>query len=305
MLPHPLVECVPNISEGRDHHKIQALAQIIKQHDGVALLDVDSDADHHRTVITFAGTPEAVGEAAFQLVQAAMNQIDLNTHQGVHPRMGALDVLPFVPLQGATLENCVALANQVGKRIGENLNIPVFLYEAAAKQPERRNLANVRKGPFETFPDKLQTTEWQPDYGPSQLHSSAGAIAVGARQPLIAFNVNLNTDNLSLARHIAKEIRHSSGGFPEVKALGFSLEQRGIVQVSMNMTNYKVTSLYEVFDRISTLASEQGITVTESEIVGLTPRQALLDGEISSLKLSSFDAAQVLESQIERAFDHE
>ncbi len=305
MPPHPLIECVPNLSDGRNSTNIEKLAQVIEQHDGVALLNVDSDFDHHRTVITFAGTPEAVGEAAFQLTQAAVECIDLNTHQGVHPRMGALDVLPFVPLDGATMEDCIQLANQVGKRIGASLKIPVYLYEAAATKPERQNLAHIRQGQFEQFSEKLQETEWQPDYGPTQRHPTAGVLAVGARQPLIAFNVNLNTNDLELAKEIAKQIRHSNGGLPHVKALGFPLLHRGLVQVSMNMTNYHSTSLFQVFESIEKLAADAGVTIAESEIVGLTPRQALLDVGKSYLKLATLTDSQVLETRIEEVFDHD
>lgn len=305
MVPRPLIECVPNLSEGRDQQTIQALANVIETHPGVALLHVDSDADHHRTVITFAGAPASVGEAAFQLTKAAVEQIDLTQHQGVHPRMGALDVLPFVPLDSATMDDCVRLAHQVGERIGQELNLPVYLYESAATRPERQNLASVRKGQFEHFSEKIQHPDWLPDYGPAELHPTAGAIAVGARPVLIAFNVNLNTDDPAIARKIAKRIRHSGGGLPHVKALGFPLAQQGKVQVSMNMTDYRITSLFQVFDQIAQMAGQFGITVAESEIVGLAPQQALLDTATTLLKLASFDPAQILESQIERAFADE
>lgn len=302
MIPEKLVECVPNVSEGRDPEKIEQLAQAVRQIEGVALLDVDADADHHRSVITFAGAPEAALEAACALAARAVALIDLNEHRGEHPRMGALDVLPFVPLRGMSLEACVELARRAGERIARELNVPVYLYEAAATRPERENLARIRQGQFEGFFEKIQRPEWAPDFGPTRVHPTAGVTAVGARPPLIAFNVNLNTSDLEIARRIAQAVRHSSGGLRYVKALGFALEERGIVQVSMNMTHYERTPLFRALELIRREADRYGVAVVGSEIVGLVPQAALLEAAAFYLQLEAFDPDQVLEERLQRAF---
>jgi len=294
------VECVPNISEGRDAGVVRDVAQAVRV-DGVALLGVDSDPDHHRTVISFAGSVEAVARAAFALAKQAVKRIDLNTHRGAHPRMGSLDVLPFVPLQGTTMDDCVALARQVGERIARELRVPVYLYGEAAVRPERRNLAAVRRGQFEGLTEKIKHPQWAPDFGDPVPHPTAGATAVGARAPLIAFNVNLDTEDLDLARQIAKKVRYSSGGLPCVKALGFALPQRACVQVSMNMTDYERTGLHGAFGLIEQEAARAGVGVLGSEIVGLTPQRALLDSAQFYLKLNGFSQGQILEHVLAEA----
>jgi len=297
-----LIECVPNVSEGQDQAVIDTLANAVSGCEGVALLHVDSDPDHHRSVISFAGEPEAVANAAFALAQAALEHIDLRQHQGVHPRMGALDVLPFVPLDGATMAQCVALARCVGQRIGDALQLPVYLYGTAASDESRRNLAHIRQGQFEGFFEKIKDPAWIPDFGPHCIHPSAGVCAVGARPALIAFNGTLDTEEVEVAKRIARQIRESSGGLPAVKALGFALRSRGLVQVSMNLTDYGRTSLFEVFERIAEQAARSGVRVLDSEIVGLTPLRALADAARYYLKLKTFSHEQVLEERIFKAF---
>jgi len=300
-----LVECIPNISEGRDRAKIEKIVQAVREVKGVKLLDVDPDADHHRTVITFVGEPKAVGEAALELTAKAVELIDLREHRGEHPRMGAVDVIPFVPIRGVTMEECVELSKEVGRKIWECFEIPVYLYEESASRPERRDLAQIRKGEFEGFPAKIQEPEWAPDFGERRVHPTAGVVAVGARMPLIAFNVNLGTDNLEIAKKIARAVRHSSGGLRYVKALGFALEERGIVQVSMNMTNYEKTPLYRAFLLIEREAERYGVPVVGSEIVGLVPREALYQTAEFFLKLEDFQRDQILEDRIEQALAEE
>ncbi len=299
--PKKIVECIPNVSEGRDPDKIEQLAQAVKGTPGVALLDVDSDADHHRTVISFVGGPEAVGEAALRLVEKAVELIDLTKHKGEHPRMGAVDVIPFVPIQNVTMAECVELSKRVGQQIWERFRVPVYLYEQSATRPERENLATIRKGEFEGFFEKIQEPDWAPDFGEREVHPTAGVVAVGARMPLIAFNVNLGTDNLDIAKKIAQAVRHLSGGLRYVKALGFKLEDRGIVQVSMNMTNYQKTPLYRAFILIEREAKRYGVPVVGSEIVGLVPREALYQTAEFFLQLEDFQREQILEDRIEQA----
>lgn len=302
MRTHPLIECVPNVSEGQDQAVIAALAGAVDGCKGVALLHVDSDPDHHRSVISFAGKPEAVAKGAFALAQAALERIDLRQHQGVHPRMGALDVLPFVPLHGATMAQCVDLAQAVGQRIGEELEVPVYLYGAAARTEARRNLAHIRRGQFEGFFEKIKDPEWLPDFGPQRVHPSGGVCAVGARPVLIAFNVTLDTADVEVAKRIAQQVRESSGGLLAVKALGFALKSRGLVQVSMNLTDHTRTPLVEVFERIVAQAAHSGVRVVDSEIVGLVPLQALAEAARFYLKLGTFSHEQVLEERLFEAF---
>ncbi len=294
-----IVECVPNFSEGRREGVVDEIAGAIRAAGGVNVLDVQRDPDHNRSVITFVGAPQAVAEAAFAGVAKAAELIDLNEHEGEHPRMGAADVVPFVPIAGVTMEDCVEIANQVGERIGEELAIPVYLYEAAATRRERRNLADVRRGEYEAIRDEIGTNpERAPDYGPTRM-GPAGATAVGARPPLIAYNVNLGTDDLDIANRIARAVRHSSGGLRYVKALGFDIEERDIVQVSMNMTNYEKTPLFRVFHMIKREAERYGVPVIGSEVVGLTPANALFDTADFYLQLESFDRdLQVLENRL-------
>jgi glutamate formiminotransferase len=303
--PKKIVECVPNVSEGRDEQKIEQLAQAVRGIPGVRLLDVDPDPDHHRTVITFVGSPEAVEQAALQLTQQAVELIDLRQHKGEHPRMGAVDVIPFVPIKNVTMSECIELSKRVGQQIWERYEVPVYLYEQSATRPEREDLAAIRKGEFEGFFTKIQEPEWAPDFGERRVHPTAGVVAVGARMPLIAFNVNLGTDNLEVAKKIAQAVRHSSGGLRYVKALGFKLEDRGIVQVSMNMTNYQKTPLYRAFVLIEREAERYGVPVVGSEIVGLVPREALYQAAEFFLQLEDFQRDQVLEDRIEKAFEEQ
>lgn len=294
----PLIECVPNISEGRDRDKIEVIAKVVCQIPGAIVLDVDPDADHHRTVITFAGEPRAVEVAVLRLVEKAVELIDLTKHKGEHPRMGAIDVIPFVPLRGVTISECVELARHVGSQIWENFKVPVYLYEEAATRPERRDLANIRKGEFEDFPKKIQEPDWAPDFGERAVHPTAGVSAVGARPPLIAFNVNLATNNLEIAKKIAQAVRGSDGGLRYVKALGFALSGRGIVQVSMNLTNFEKTPLHRVFALLKLEAQRWGVPILSSEIVGLVPQAALLQVAEHFLRLEQFQYDQVLENRL-------
>ena len=296
-----LVECVPNFSEGRRPEIIEAIVNEIESVADVFLLDKEMDADHNRAVITIVGEPEATKEAAFRMIKKASELIDLNTHTGEHPRMGATDVVPFIPLENVTTEECVQLAKELGQRVGEELQIPVFLYEDAATRPERKNLAKVRKGQFEGLREEIGTNpERTPDFGPNHIHTTAGATAIGARFFLVAYNVNLDTQDLALAKNIAKKIRQSSGGFECVKAMGFDLADRNIVQVSMNMVNYTVTSLATVYHAIKEEAEKAGVNVLESEIVGLVPKNALVDSAVELLKVTDFSAEQIIENKIDQ-----
>lgn len=291
----PLIECVPNFSDARRPEVIEAIAAAIRAVPGVALLDIQSDNDHNRSVITMAGAPEPVGEAAFQAVKRAAELIDLDAHQGEHPRLGATDVVPFVPVRGATMADCVALARQVGARIGGELEIPVYLYEEAATRPERRNLADIRRGEYEGLKATIGTPERAPDFGPARL-GPAGATVVGARGFLIAYNVYLNTDDVAVAKAIAKAVRHSSGGLRHVKALGLLVE--GQAQVSMNLTDFTQSPIHRVVEMIRREAQRYGCLVTRSELVGMLPQQALLDAAVWYLQLDGFDPQQVLENQL-------
>ena len=293
-----LVECVPNFSEGRRKDVVEAIVGEIRAVDGVKLLDYSTDRDHNRAVVTFVGEPDAAVEAAFNAAKKAAELIDMNRHTGEHKRMGATDVIPFVPLRGVTMDDCVALAKRLGRRIGEELNIPVYLYEAAATRPERKNLAKVRKGQYEGIKEEIKTNpDRKPDYGPSEL-GTAGATAVGARPFLVAFNVNLDTSDLSIAKEIAKSIRESSGGYPAVKAMGFDIADRGIVQVSMNLVDYKVTSPHFIFDVIKKMAKERGVGVMESELIGLAPREAIPPEDVAYLKIVNFSDDQIIENRL-------
>ncbi len=297
-MAHRVIECVPNVSEGRDRGAVEAIAAAATGA-GCRVIDVSSDPDHNRTVITLVGDDLGLEQGVLRLVEEAVARIDLTKHRGAHPRMGAVDVIPFIPVTGATMEECVALSHRVGVSISERFGIPVFLYEESATTPERRNLAKIRSGEFEGLGEKLADEQWTPDYGPKAPHPSAGAVAVGAREFLVAFNVNLATGDLSVAKKIAAAVRHSSGGLRYVKALGLSLEERGIVQVSMNLTNFRKTPVLRVFDMIRREAERMGVLVLESEIIGKIPRQALVDAAISSLQVRSFDLSMILEEGIE------
>lgn len=293
-----LIESIPNISEGRDTKKIEKITKKITEVDHVAILNVDSDVDHNRTVITIAGPPEPLIKAVLKMVESAIELIDLNQHAGEHPRMGAVDVIPFVPIRDASMGLCVKISHEVGQRIGEEFDIPVYLYEKSATKPERKNLAYIRRGEFEGFPEKIKREEWAPDFGPKEIHPTFGACAVGAREPLIAYNVNLGTDDLKIAKKIAKAVRHSSGGLRFVKALGLEIGERGIVQVSMNMTNYRKTPLFRVFELIKREAKRYSVPVVGSEIVGLIPQEALNQAADFYLQLENFEEDLILENRL-------
>lgn len=292
------VECVPNFSEGRDAGKIDAIVEAVELA-GAVVLDRTSDSDHNRSVVTFAAPAEAVGEAAFRAVQQAVASIDLGMHTGEHPRIGAADVVPFVPIAGVTLEDCVRIAHQTGRRIWEQLRVPVYFYEAAALRPQCRNLAEIRRGNWEGLREEvLVNAERRPDCGGPGLHSSAGAVVVGARKFLIAFNVNLATSDLSIARRIARKVRESSGGLPAVKAMGVLLASLNLAQVSMNLTDFEQTSIYAAFQAVCTEASREGVGVAGSELIGLVPRKALEAGDPGSLRIENFNPSMILENRL-------
>lgn len=294
-----VIECVPNFSEGRDKKVIDKIAYSISSVPGIKILDVEMDPDHNRSVVTFVGNKDSIQEGAFRGARAAAELIDLTKHKGEHPRMGALDVLPFIPIQGASMQDCVEIANRVGERIAKRLKIPVYLYESAARRPERRQLEKVRKGQFEGLREAITKDDTRyPDFGPRAVHPTAGAVAVGARMPLIAFNVNLRSSDLEAAKAIAKKIRASNGGMPHLKALGFNLKDKGMVQVSMNLTNYTVTPISRVFDEVKKEADARGIEVAEGEIIGLIPLDAVCDITARFLKLEQFSSNQILERRI-------
>jgi glutamate formiminotransferase len=293
-----LIECVPNISEGRDKAAIEAIAAAVGAVPGIRLLDVQSDAAHHRSVLTFAGDRPALLPAVLALFERTLAQVDLRRHQGEHPRLGAVDVVPFVPIEGATMADCVSLAREAGAAVAERFGVPVFLYEEAAATPARRNLEEIRRGEFEGLAAKMRAPEWAPDFGPTAPHPSAGATVIGARMPLIAFNINLATDRLDVAKRIASAVRMSSGGFRFVKAMGIVLEERGVVQVSMNLTNYEKTPIFRVFEAVKREAARYGVAILESEVVGLVPSAALVQTAEYYLQLEGFRPAQVLEARL-------
>lgn len=296
----PLIECVPNVSEGRRADVISTLANAVEIR-GVYLLDQSSDPSHNRTVYTFAGQPQRLQDALLRLFSSAIELIDLRHHAGVHPRIGAVDVVPFVPLEGATMSECVELSRGTAELIARRFQLPVYLYEEAAARPGRRNLAAVRRGGLEGLAGRMDEDEWVPDFGPRQPHRSAGASAIGARPILIAYNVNLDSDRVDVARRIASKIRASGGGFSHVKAMGVRLEHRGIVQVSMNLTDYHRTSMETVFEAIAREAAADGVSILESEIVGLVPADALPPDPVRRLKLSEADAGKILERRLSDA----
>ena len=295
-MPTQLIECISNFSEARRPEVIDQIVAAIQSVEDVKLLDRSSDLDHNRTVLTFAGSSFAVEEAAFRAIKAASELIDLNTHTGEHPRIGATDVVPFVPLNGATMDECIEMAKRLGERVGNELSIPVYLYEAAATRPERANLENIRRGQYEELKTEIESNpERQPDYGPAKL-GTAGATVIGARNPLIAFNVYLTTDEVDIAKKIAKAIRHSSGGLRHVKALGLLVEGRA--QVSMNLTNYRETPIARVVETIRREAQRYGVGIHHSELVGLIPQEALVEAAVWYTQLDAFDKEQVLEYRL-------
>jgi glutamate formiminotransferase len=293
-----IIECVPNVSEGRRPEVVRSLVDAAQSVEGVRVLDASSDAAHNRSVLTLAGDAAPLKAAILSLVGAAVEHIDLRQHRGEHPRLGAVDVVPFVPIEGVTMTECVTIARDTAADVAARFELPVFLYEEAAATPARRNLEDIRRGEFEGLAAKMTSPEWTPDFGPARPHSSAGAIVIGARMPLIAYNINLATDRLEVAKKIASAIRHSSGGFRYVKAMGIALEDRGIVQVSINLTNYEKTPMFRVFDAVQQEAARYGVVVLESEIVGLTPQAALVASAEHYLQLARFSSTQILENRL-------
>ena len=294
----PIIESIPNVSEGRRPEVIERLAAAVRRTDGVRLLDYSSDASHNRSVFTLVGDAASLKAATLALYEAALTNIDLRTHRGEHPRLGAVDVVPFVPIEGVTMAECVALAKEVGSEVAARFDVPVFLYEDASENPLRKNLEDIRRGEFEGLAAKMSTPGWTPDYGPAAPHPSAGASVIGARMPLIAYNINLNTDRLDVARKIAAAIRHSSGGLRYVKAMGVKVEDRNLAQVSMNLTNYQKTPIFRVFEMVKREAERYGVSILESEIVGLVPSAALVSAAEFYLQLERFGEAQVLEHKL-------
>lgn len=292
------MECVPNFSEGRDLEKIDKIVAPLRGRAGVKLLDYSNDEDHNRLVVTVVGEPEALREAVLEAIGVAVELIDLNRHQGQHPRMGAVDVVPFIPIKGCTMDDAIELSRQVGERVAADYGVPVFLYEKSATAPHRENLAAVRKGEFEGMAEKIHQPEWKPDFGPAERHPTAGAVAIGARMPLVAFNINLSTPSVEIAHAIAKKIRFIGGGLRFVKAMGVELADRGITQVSINMTDYTRTALYRAFEMVRFEARRYGVSIVGSEIIGLVPMEALIDTAAYYLGLEDFSMEQVLEARI-------
>lgn len=298
MAAMPLIESVPNVSEGTNAQVIGRIADALRALPGVRLLDVQSDVSHNRSVFTLVGDAEPLKAAVLQLYQDALEHIDLRRHRGEHPRLGAVDVCPFIPIEQASLEDCVRLAREVGEEVARRFNLPVYLYEEAATTAARRNLEDIRRGEFEGLAARLQQRDWAPDFGPATAHPSAGATVIGARMPLIAYNINLATDRLDVAKKIAAGIRMSSGGFRYVKAMGIALEATGVVQVSMNLTNYEKTPIFRIFEVVKREAARYGVNVLGSEIVGLVPASALLQTAEYYLQLEGFSLRQVLEQRL-------
>lgn len=293
-----IMECVPNFSEGRDLQKIDKIVTPFRGKQGVKLLDYSNDEDHNRLVVTVVGEPEPLRDAVLEAIGVAVELIDLNHHQGQHPRMGAVDVVPFIPIRNVTMEEAVALSKEVGKEVAKRYNLPVFLYEKSASAPHRENLAAVRKGEFEGMAEKIKQPEWHPDFGLAERHPTAGTVAIGARMPLVAYNINLNTPSLEIAHDIAKKIRFIGGGLRYCKAMGVELKDRGITQVSINMTDYTRTALYRAFELVRVEARRYGVSIVGSEIIGLVPMEALIDTASYYLGLENFSMEQVLEARM-------
>ncbi|WP_071704905.1 glutamate formimidoyltransferase [Murdochiella vaginalis] len=289
------VMCIPNYSEGRDLEKVEKIADCFRAKEGLKLVDYQPDKDHNRTVVEVIGDPKAVINAVIESVKVAKELIDMTKHTGGHPRMGAVDVVPFIPITECTTEECVEYAKEVGKAIGE-LGIPVYLYEDAASKPERKNLAKVRKGQYEGFFEKIKEDGWEPDFGPREMNVKSGATAVGARFHLVAFNVNLNTDKVEIAEAIAKKVRHIGGGLRFVKAIGLPLEERHQTQVSMNLVNYEKTAIYQAIEMIKSEAARYGVSVYGTEVIGMVPLQALVDSAAYYMQIENFRADQIIET---------
>lgn len=293
-----IMECVPNFSEGRDHAKIDKIVEPFRGKADVKLLDYSNDEDHNRMVVTVIGEPQALKAALLESIGIAKDLIDLTKHQGQHPRMGAVDVVPFIPIRNCTMDDAIALSKEVGKEIADKYDIPVFLYEKSASAPHRENLAAIRKGEFEGMEEKIHDPQWHPDFGPEKRHPTAGTVAVGARMPLVAYNINLDTPSLDIAHGIAKKIRFIGGGLRYCKAMGVELKDRGITQVSINMTDYTRTHLYQAMELVKIEARRYGVNVVGSEIIGLVPMEALVDTTAYYLGLENFTTDQVLESRL-------
>jgi len=293
-----IIECVPNFSEGRDLEKIDKIVSAFRGKNGVKLLDYQRDEDHNRLVVTVAGDPDALKTALYEAFRVAIDLIDMRRHKGQHPRIGAVDVVPFIPIKNVSMPDTIDISKRVAQHVAETFDLPVFLYEASATRPERCDLANVRKGQFEKMADKLKQPEWEPDFGPKKIHPTAGVTAIGARMPLVAFNVNLDTDNLVIANDIATKVRHVSGGLRYCKGIGVELKEKGLVQVSMNMTDYTKTALYRSFELVKMEARRYGVNVIGSEIIGLVPMAALIDTAVYYMGIENFSIEQVLETRI-------
>ncbi|MGV8145542.1 MAG: glutamate formimidoyltransferase [Alkaliphilus sp.] len=293
-----IVQCVPNFSEGRDKDIIEKIVNSFRGKEGVKLLDYSNDEDHNRMVVTVVGEPEPLKNAIVEAMGVAIAEIDMTKHEGQHPRMGATDVVPFIPIKNVSMDEAIELAKEVAKEASEKYALPIFLYEKAAISKERENLAKVRKGQFEGMAEKMEEPNWKPDYGPDYIHKTAGVTAIGARTALVAFNVNLDTNNLEIANKIAKDVRHISGGLRFCKGMGVELEDRGIVQVSMNMTNFEKTPLYRVFELIKIEAKRYGVNVVGSEVIGLVPMDALVATAEYYLGIEGFSTEQVLEKRV-------
>ena len=293
-----ILECVPNFSEGRDLDKIERIVAPFRGKDSVKLLDYQQDHDHNRLVVTVVGASDSLRDAVVESIGVAVDTIDMRSHKGQHPRMGAVDVVPFIPVQNVTMEEAVEISKEVAETASEKFGLPIFLYEKAATRPERENLATIRRGQFEGMAEKIKDSDWTPDFGPSEIHPTAGVTAVGARMPLVAFNVNLNTGNLDIANDISKKVRHISGGLRYCKAIGVELKERGMVQVSMNMTDYNKTALYRAFELVKIEARRYGVSVAGSEIVGLVSMGALADTAAYYMGIEDFSMEQVLEARL-------
>ncbi|MGL5751445.1 MAG: glutamate formimidoyltransferase [Paraclostridium sp.] len=293
-----IVQCVPNFSEGRDLEKIEKIINPLRGKEGVKLLNYEADKDYNRVVVTIIGEPKAVKNAVLEAIGVAKDVIDMNTHKGQHSRFGATDVCPFIPIKGMSMEDAIELAKELGEEVAKNYEIPVFLYESAASKLERQNLATVRKGEYEGLDSKFEDPNWDPDFGDAKKHATAGAIAIGARKPLIAYNINLDTPNIEIASNIAKTIRHSSGGYRFIKAGPVEIPERGITQVTMNLTDYTKTAIYRAFETVKMEAKRYGVNVVGSEIVGLCPMEALIDSASYYLGLENFSLDKVLETSL-------
>jgi glutamate formiminotransferase len=293
-----IIESIPNVSEGRRPEVVERLADVIRSTAGVRLLDYSADASHNRSVFTMVGDAAPLARATIALFDAAIAAIDLRTHRGEHPRLGAVDVVPFVPIDGVTMEDCVRLAKEVAASVAERFDLPVFLYEEASANPARKNLEDIRRGEFEGLAARMRTPAWAPDFGPAAPHPSAGATVIGARMPLIAYNINLNTDRIDVAKAVAAAVRQSSGGLRYVKAMGVKVEDRNLAQVSMNLTNYQKTPMFRVFEMVKREAERYGVGILESEIVGLVPSAALVSSAEFYLQLERFGPDQILERKL-------